>query len=77
MEPAPEEGELRFLIMYYNGQFEQKKNKGPVAFRGGFLMSPRIAIFLEEDGCYRPLEGQKKMAFDKNDRKNHVLFSRN
>ena len=48
-----------------------------VAFRGSFLMSPRIQLLREEGGVYRPPASWKPEAPEHVDRKHFVLFPRN
>jgi len=63
--------------MYQKEQPQHTAKTGPIAFRGSFLMSPRVPIFRKDDGGYLPGVPSSDKATKKNDKKNYVLFSRN
>lgn len=63
--------------MYQKEQPKHTAKTGPIAFRGSFLMSPRVPIFQKDSGAYFPGVPNSAQTAQKTDKKNYVLFSRN
>ena len=63
--------------MYQKEQPKQSDNNEPLAFRGSFLMSPRVSIFRCTSGGYKPGNPKHVKGANPTDKKNYVLFSRN
>lgn len=64
--------------MYDKSQIPDPTEQKPVAFRGSFLMSPRVPLFVDQSGAFYPgSQPPPPKENGKPNRKHYVLFSRN
>jgi len=64
--------------MYDKSQSKESTKPKQMAFRGSFLMSPRVPLFADQHGAFYPgSQPPPPKENGKPNRKHYVLFSRN